>query len=168
MEKETSTPELKEIFAEADKNTNAALESAFGSTEEAPKEEVTAFKAVEEEAPSISALLAAIPGAPKAEQIEAWKKQHGDVYVLPLDAKEMYIWRPLRHLEYQNLVGGDATKSDASFREAVVLRALLWPKLGPEHVANTRAGLMDTLFQVIMQGSYFLAPEFALSLVEKL
>lgn len=156
----------QEIFAEADKNTDAMLKTAF---EEPAEEEKETAKAEADSAFNVQELLASLPGAPKPEQVEQWKAQFGDVYLLPLDAKEIYVWRPLRHLEYQNMLSNaDLTKNDASFREAVVLRALLWPKLRPEQVANTRAGLMDTLFQVIMQGSYFLAPEFALSLVQKL
>lgn len=162
----------EEIFAEADKNTTAAAKAAFEvPTQEEEKQTETAAgeeQAPEQEAIDPTELLAGIPGAPDSAKIEAWKSQYGDVYMLPLDRKEVYVWRPLRNLEYQNLLNSDVGKSDASFQEAIVLRALLYPKLEPAQVANTRAGLMATLFQVIMQGSYFLTPEFALSLVQKL
>lgn len=160
-----------EVFAEADRNEkNPALDKAFGAVE---KEAIPEAAPAVEEAPvepivNIIELLKGINGAPKSEMIENWKKIHGDIYVLPLDIKEMYIWRPLRKLEYDNIINSEVAKNDASFREAVVLRALLWPKLMPEQLAASRAGLTDTLFQVIMQGSYFLTPEFALSLVQKL
>jgi hypothetical protein len=161
-----------EIFAEADRNEkNEALDKAFGAVEQEAIPETK--KEVSEEAPAesmvnIKELLAGIKGSPKPEMIDNWKRLHGDVYILPLDEKEMYIWRPLKKIEYDTILNGEMAKNDNSFREAVVLKALLWPKLMPEQVAATRAGLMDTLFQVIMQGSYFLTPEFALSLVQKL
>jgi hypothetical protein len=159
-----------EIFAEASRNeTNPALDKAFGAIEkESIPETVQAVEETPDSAFNIKELLAGIKGAPTSDVIENWKKQFGDVYILPLDLKEMYIWRPLRKLEYDNILNSELAKNDSSFREAVVLRAVLWPKLLPEQVAATRAGLMDTLFQVIMQGSYFLTPEFALSLVQKL
>ena len=161
----------EDIFAEADRNeSNEALDKAFGAVE---KEAIPEAAPAVEEAPAdsmvnIKELLAGIKGSPKPEMIENWKRLHGDVYILPLDEKEMYIWRPLKKIEYDTILNGEMAKNDNSFREAVVLKALLWPKLMPEQVAATRAGLMDTLFQVIMQGSYFLTPEFALSLVQKL
>jgi hypothetical protein len=159
-----------EIFAEATRNeTNPALDKAFGAIEKESIPEAAVQEVAEtESAMNIKELLADIKGAPTPDVIENWKKLFGDVYILPLDLKEMYIWRPLRKLEYENIVNSEIAKNDSSFREAVVLRSVLWPKLLPEQVAATRAGLMDTLFQVIMQGSYFLTPEFALSLVQKL
>jgi len=169
--------EKDEIFAEADQNTKAAtdsmLESAFGPKEGSAvpeKGEETADVLTEEQEPAVDvkAMLAGLPSGPQAEQIDAWKAQHGEVYILPLDVTEMYVWRPLRHLEYKTMLKGDMAKDDESFREAVVLRSLLWPQLTPNQVAATRAGLMDTLFQVIMQGSYFLNPDLALQLVQKL
>ena len=159
-----------DIFAEADKNTNAMLKSAFGPQEgnEEVKEGEDTADASTEAAVDVKTLLAGLPNGPTSETIDAWKNQHGEVYILPLDVSEMYVWRPLRHLEYKNMLKSDMAKDDETFREAVVLRALLWPKLSPEQVASTRAGLMDTLFQVVMQGSYFLPSDLALQLVQKL
>jgi hypothetical protein len=113
--------------------------------------------------------LQRLPNAPSEAQIEAWKGQFGAVYTFPFDPKEIYLWRPLRRREWQMLQSNEALVQDeAKFQEQVVLKAILWPNLGPVELNLTRAGLVQTLFSVIMQGSYFLHPDFALTLVEEL
>jgi len=124
-----------------------------------------------EEQVDMLSLLAQIPGAPSQQQINAWKQQFGKVYVFPVDMKEMYIWRPLRRREWQAIqaAGSDGLANDeAKFQEHVVLKAILWPQLDPVQLSLVRAGLIPTLFGVIMHGSYFFSPDFALSLVREL
>lgn len=113
--------------------------------------------------------LKELPGAPSEAQINAWKAQHGQIYVFPFDVKEMYIWRPLRRREYQVLKTNNALMEDEEkFQEQVVLRAVLWPEFDPVSLNVSRAGLVQTLYGVIMQGSYFLHPDFAVQLVQEL
>jgi hypothetical protein len=127
----------------------------------APQQEMPVFSAKD--------ALRAIPGAPTPEQIEAWKQEFGSVYTFPFDTKEIYIWRPMRRREWQMLQSNEAlVKEEAKFQEQVVMRAILWPKIGPVELNLSRAGLVQTLFSVIMQGSYFLHPDFAITLVEEL
>ena len=65
--------------------------------------------------------------------------------------------------------GSDGLANDeAKFQEHVVLKAILWPQLDPVQLSLVRAGLIPTLFGVIMHGSYFFSPDFALSLVREL
>ena len=139
---------------------------------EAPIEEPDpASAAQEQEMPVFSAkdALRAIPGAPSQEQIEAWKQEWGSVYTFPFDSKEIYIWRPMRRREWQMLQSNEALiKEEAKFQEQVVMRSVLWPKIGPVELNLSRAGMIQTLFSVIMQGSYFLHPDFAITLVEEL
>jgi hypothetical protein len=113
--------------------------------------------------------LRAIPGAPSQEQIDVWKQEFGAIYTFPFDTKEIYIWRPMRRREWQMLQSNEAlVKEENKFQEQVVVRAILWPKMGPVELNLSRAGLVQTMFSVIMQGSYFLHPDFAISLVEEL
>jgi hypothetical protein len=127
----------------------------------APQQEMPVFSAKD--------ALRAIPGAPAQEQIDAWKQEFGAVYTFPFDTKEIYIWRPMRRREWQMLQSNEAlVKEEAKFQEQVVMRSVLWPKIGPVELNLSRAGLIQTLFSVIMQGSYFLHPDFAITLVEEL
>jgi hypothetical protein len=113
--------------------------------------------------------LMAIPGAPSQEQIDAWKQEWGQIYTFPFDLREIYVWRPIRRREWQMLQSNEAlVKEEAKFQEQIVMRCVLWPKIGPVELNLSRAGLVQTLFGVIMQGSYFLHPDFAISLVQEI
>lgn len=103
---------------------------------------------------------------PNAAQIEQWKQQHGEVHLFGLDANEMYIFRPLRRLEYRNM--RKQAQDDESFRETVVNKVVLWPDLDITFSASCKAGTIDTLFDMIMLHSNFLSPEMAVGLVRKL
>lgn len=100
---------------------------------------------------------------PSAEVIERWKDLHGEVFLFALDEDEMYIWRPLRRLEYKTL--RTQAKEDSDFMEAVVSKCVLWPPLPPEFMAVCKAGTIDTFFEVIMQGSNFIDPQVAVNLL---
>ena len=113
--------------------------------------------------------LADIPGAPSREQIEVWKKSYHAVYALPFSDKDIYLWRPLIHQEFQMLMSNqELVAKEQVLQRTLVKKALLWPKLNPEAEASSRAGLFSTLYGVIMQGSWFLPPELAIALVEEL
>jgi hypothetical protein len=134
-------------------------------------EEDPADAVPQEEMPVFSAkdALRAIPGAPEQEQINAWKQEWGKIYTFPFDSTEIYIWRPMRRREWQMLQANEAlVKEEAKFQEQVVMRSVLYPQIGPVELNLSRAGLVQTLFSVIMQGSYFLHPDFAITLVEEL
>jgi hypothetical protein len=136
--------------------------TAEGAPEDvAPQQEMPMFSAKD--------ALRAIPGAPSEEQIQAWKNEFGKIYTFPFDTTEIYIWRPVFYREWQMFKSEEAlVKEEAKFQEQVVARVVLWPKIGPVELNISRAGLVPTLFNVIMQGSYFLHPDFAITLVEEL
>jgi len=120
-------------------------------------------------APTPKEALTSLPGAPTEEQIALWKTQCKAVYLFPLDNKEIYVWRPLIYREWQQLKSNEElVKNETKFQEHVVMRAVLWPKLDVLTINASRAGLVQTLFSLIMQGSYFLAPELAINLVTEL
>jgi len=144
-----------------------AAAKAKAAEAEAPQEEVPA----EEQVPQFNLrdALAGVPGSPAPEQLDAWKKQFRTVYVLPLSPTEVYIWRYLTRAEWMSLIAQEEiATSEVRLQEAVVNRALLWPKLDPIQMQASRAGLVSTLFGVIMKGSWFLEPEIAISLVQEL
>lgn len=135
--------------------------------EKEAQEEVQEKAQEEEEAPKAADLLKDIPGAPDDVTLNNWKMQYGACYVMPFSPEEAYVWRPLRRQEFQQIISNQAVvEREALLRETLVRKALLWPSLeDPAAMALTRAGLIDTLYQVIMQGSYFLSPELAMALV---
>lgn len=103
---------------------------------------------------------------PDEAKIEEWKGMYGEVYLLALDEEEMYIWRPLARHEYKALM--QAVQNEAIFMEQVVQKCVIWPMITPEWLMGGKAGTVSTLHGVIMEGSNFLPPEVAMTLVRKL
>lgn len=103
---------------------------------------------------------------PNEAQVEEWKGMYGEVFLLALDEEEMYIWRPLARHEYKQLM--QAIQNEALFMEQVVQKCVIWPNLTPEWMMGGKAGTVSTLHGVIMEGSNFLPPEVAMTLVRKL
>lgn len=113
--------------------------------------------------------LRRLPGAPTDADIQTWKSQWGKIYTFPFDVNEIYIWRPLNRREWQQMTSEKALmEQEDKFQEHVVMRAVLWPKLDPVRVSASRAGFITTIFNIVMQGSYFINSELAVSLVEEL
>jgi len=114
-------------------------------------------------------MLQRLPGAPSNSQIENWKATYGKAYVLPLDRDEVYVWRYLNYQEFKKLRSNKViAESEEKFQEHIVMTAVLWPTIGPVELATSRAGLIPTLFGVIMKGSFFLDTEIALGLIDEL
>lgn len=103
---------------------------------------------------------------PSDEQIAIWKEQFGEVYLISFDLDENYVWRPIKRLEYKNII--QQAKDDAHYQEMLVQRCVLWPQVGPEILTGGKAGTIPTLHAVIMEGSNFLEPDQAVMLVRKL
>lgn len=104
---------------------------------------------------------------PTDAQIQNWKSRYGDnIFMIALDEEEMYVWRPLTRHEYKQLI--QAVQNEQTFMEQVVQKCVLWPNITPEWLAGGKGGTVPTLHSVIMEGSNFLAPEIAMSLVRKL
>ena len=61
-----------------------------------------------------------------------------------------------------------ADKINNMIREKVIRTAVLWPKLPPKFFQTCRAGLPDTLYQLILIHSYFLSPQQAMTLTTQL
>ncbi|NOQ49213.1 MAG: hypothetical protein GQ553_00905 [Nitrosomonadaceae bacterium] len=104
---------------------------------------------------------------PSDADIQAFKDRFGDnIYMIALDEDEMYVWRPLTRHEYKALL--QAVQHEQVFMEQIVQKCVLWPTVTPEWIAGGKGGTIPTLHAVIMEGSNFLAPEVAMSLVRKL
>jgi len=103
---------------------------------------------------------------PAQQQIDAWKQQYGEVFLIAFDEDEMYVWRPINRLEYKQMI--QSVQNEAAFQEAMVQKCVLWPNIGPEWLAAGKAGTIPTLHAVILEGSNFLEPAMAVTLVRKL
>lgn len=151
--------------AEAAKLATAPLNQPAAS--QSTQSEVEAPKEV-----SVVEFLKQIPGAPTEDNITAWKSMHGKVYSICFSPDDIYIWRPIKRREYQQMMAAiqaaKAQNSEEMLKEQIVTRTVLWPQMDLIRMNTCPAGLVDTLFGVIMLGSYFISADSAMSLVQEM
>lgn len=107
-------------------------------------------------------------GAPSPDQIEKWKTMYGDVFISPFGDTEMYIWRPIFRKEYIQL-RVEAQKQEVSedqMEEMTCDVCRLWP--AQVNWAESKAGTLSTLTELIMQNSNFIPPHMTRFLAIKL
>jgi hypothetical protein len=140
--------------------------------EEAVTEEAEKEAAID----PIEALLLDFPDMPGRDVIEGWKERFGNVHAFVPSSTEAFLFRPLRRLEYTNIARDlaelkmsasaerDPTLVENQTHEKVCKAALLHPIgiMQPENLNNAPAGLLATLFELIMKNSHFISPEQAL------
>ena len=126
----------------------------------------------------IMELLANTPGAPTMQVIEKWKAQMGQnaVHVMAFGEGDVYIfthlkrgqWKKIQELMAKAQETGAMDVEDA-LKEKVVTYCTIWPKpLSVEFFYNSKAGVVDSLYQVILLNSYFLSPQQAMMLTTQL
>jgi hypothetical protein len=126
----------------------------------------------------IMELLSNTPSAPNAQTIEKWKHQlgHNAVHVMAFGEGDVYIFTHLKRGQWkkiQDLMAKaqeqGAVDVEDSLKEKVVTYCTLWPKPLPvEFFYNSKAGVIDSLYQVILLNSYFLSPQQAMMLTTQL
>lgn len=125
----------------------------------------------------IMELLNNTPGAPSEAQIAKWKAQYGDngVHVMALGEGDVYIFTHLKRGQWKKIQEMMAKIQEAGtpdvedqLKEKVLGHCCLWPQLGVEFFYNSRAGVADSLYQVVLLNSYFLSPQQAMLLTTQL
>ena len=123
-------------------------------------------EAVEEEA-EVTPDTELFPGGPTKAQIDAWKEQHGDVFVTEVADGKYVLWRTLRRAEYRNLVaemedhvarGASNAEATMNNEEAMTQLCMLWPQnVSAQALAADLAGVPSIVSQQIMEASGFLS-----------
>lgn len=141
-------------------------------------EEPVQMNPAEQMRSDILALLRSSEGAPDEEQIEAWKSKYGEdgVQVVGFDRGNVFVFTHLTLPQWERIQSilrdaqGSAQADDLQkkLRDTVVRSAVLWPKLGSEWFQSARAGLPDTLYELVLVNSYFLSPQQAMTLTTQL
>jgi len=118
------------------------------------------------------------PGAPSRDVLNSWKIEFGALYAFVPDDEKVFLVRPLRRLEYRNILrdtrglgqSGVTPAEDIEdlFQEKVVQCCLLHPVVDHKMLTMSEAGLIPTLFALIMENSKFVSPERAMSACYKL
>ena len=117
--------------------------------------------------------------APSSQEIEKWKSLYKDVYVVALSDDEVFIFRGLSRLEFrkirqettaaeQNALSQDDATVESLAEERIVALCTLWPKIGVNDMALSKAGTFPTLKELILRASNFKPLAEVLSTVRKL
>lgn len=162
------------------KQREAAKAKAAEKQSESTEEEEEKLDPEERQRKAIMDLLGKVKGAPNEQQIARLKEQYGKngVHVLALGEDDVYIFTYLRRGQWQQIqkVVQAAANSDVNqnpdelLKEKVIQYTVLWPKgvSSPEFLYNSRAGIVDTLYQSILLNSYFLSPQQSMMLTAQL
>ena len=111
-------------------------------------------------------------GAPDAAKVDAWKARHRRVRLLPLSDEEVYFVRPIKRSEYKALLktaqasGGEDVET--FLRERIVAACVLWPAMDTAQFADSYAGTIDAIYQIIMDASNFVSQEALFTVVREL
>lgn len=124
---------------------------------------------------SLRELLLQFPGAPTADQLEAWKQEFGEIFCSAFSDDEVFIWRPLGRKEWTDRQVALAQMSQETdmvnvfeLEEQIVRACILWGSEKGMKSLTTKAGSVSTLHEQLLQNSNFVDPRVASSLVVKL
>lgn len=120
------------------------------------------------------------PGAPKTETLRGWKEVYKGLYAFVADKDSIYLFRSLKRLEHKAIMHdiravaeSERGRADPQFvedqhHERVVNLCLLHPPVKPQFFTESEAGLIPTLFNLMMENSKFISAEKALDSTYKL
>lgn len=162
----------------AEKRAREAAEAAQAAEDEEDVEEpLDPREAMQNQ---IKSILANAPGAPSAEQIEGLKRTYKKVHVIALSEDDVFVftflrrgvWKQIQQWVEKEAQAGDgsAIRAEETLRQKVLQNTVLYPKNvgSPEFAYNSHAGLLDTLYEVVMFNSYFLNTQQAMALTVEL
>lgn len=148
----------------------------------APEPAMESFQ--EEEAPitdlrdQIMQLLSGEPNAPTEEVISAWKDHYGrsGIHVMAFGEGEVYIyhhltrgeWKKLKELMARLQESSNGDEIEEQLKEKVVMHCVLWPSVDASWLDKCKAGVIDSLYQMILLNSGFLTPQQAMLLTTQL
>ena len=107
-------------------------------------------------------------------QVEELKKRYGNVYTFAPTDTDLYLWRPLYKKEWDRIqlkfrnMQGPPEEKEPKIMETVVKQCTLYPKIDDAFLLQSRAGLLNSLFEVVMAGSFFYSAEQSLQLIVEL
>lgn len=187
-------PELTiiEKMVKAPKTTvetnNMNLEEELKALEQsmAPKQEVKIEEPIVQEEPSpqvdlkdqILELLEGEENPPSLDLISAWKESYGKngIHVMAFGEGDVYIyhhltrgeWKKIKELMNKMRESQNAEEVEEKLKEKVVLYCVLWPSLDEKWLDYCKAGILDSLYQMILLNSGFLTPQQSMLLTTQL
>ena len=143
-----------------------------------PEEEVTETAETTEDETvrdPFEAIAESFENTPTVETMRNWKTQYGAVFAFSPDPAEIFLFRSLRRLEHKTISAAVRQLSDSQAATAnpsmveeqlhakVLTACLLHPPMTVDMLSSSDAGLIPTLFNLVMENSKFISPEKALA-----
>jgi hypothetical protein len=146
-------------------------EEANSSQEQEPKEEKPLT--FEQKLDMVTKELESIyKGSPSKEQLIKLKEMHGGIFILDSRAlgvgSDIFIYRYLKRAEYIQVMQAWGKLEPDKQNIAIVNKCLIWPRLTPEFVGSSPAGMFELLAEQIRIRSMFLDPTAVASVTMKL
>lgn len=122
-------------------------------------------------------LLSKKADAPNENQVNFWKQEYGKsgVHVMAFGEDDVYIYHHLTRKQWKTIKdimgkveGKEADEVEEKLKEKVCLGCVLYPKLPENWTENVKAGVVDSLYQMILLNSAFLTPQQAMLLTTQL
>ena len=123
-------------------------------------------------------LLAGEPNPPSEEHINAWKERYGrnGIHVMAFGEGDVYVyhhltrgeWKKIKELMNRLKESSNAEDVEEKLKEKVCLYCVLWPSINESWLENCKAGILDSLYQMILLNSGFLTPQQAMLLTTQL
>ena len=182
IEKMVETPKL----TVEKKNMNLEEELKALEQSMAPKEEIKVEEPVEQQEPSaqvdlkdqILELLEGEENPPSLDLISAWKEAYGKngIHVMAFGEGDVYIyhhltrgeWKKIKELMNKMRESQNPEEVEEKLKEKVVLYCVLWPSLDEKWLDYCKAGILDSLYQMILLNSGFLTPQQSMLLTTQL
>ena len=135
---------------------------------EVPQQDVEVQKPITDAGiQDITDRLSGTEDAPGYEEIADWKNAYGIIYASTIHmADDLFIFRPLKRLDYKKIVASGAAKSEDKYEEALVKRCLLYPTPDAKFLADANAGTIQTLRVQIEFKSGFIPEALAIELIK--
>ena len=105
---------------------------------------------------------------PSQEEIEGFKHQYGECYLVSFSEQENFLFRPLKRQEWRTMMTQTAKLDEFKKSEAIVIKGIVWPALNNINIGGLTAGTVETLRDLILEASNFMTPDRAVQLVRKL
>lgn len=155
------------------------LEQEVVASEEKKLQEVFEETEAPQMKDQILELLKNDANAPSEETVNAWKSKYGKngVHVMAFGEDDIYIYHHLTRGEWKKIKdimgrlkdsGNDNDEVEEKLKEKVVLYCTLYPSVDEQWLEYCKAGVLDSLYQMILLNSGFLTPQQAMLLTTQL
>lgn len=158
------------------------LDKELDSLNEALEEETVTAPVSQEEVmkEQVLALLASQEGAPDQSQIDNWKRTYGKtaIQVMAFGEENVYIYKHISRSQWKRVKGLIQSLKESEnpnqevieerLKESVIMSSVLWPEIQQKDLEDIKAGIVDSLYEMILVHSAFLQPQQSMLLTHQL